>query len=283
MKTSAGLFLTDILPSRRKLYSKIVSNKIFGRHPSHYVFETLKRSGVDGIEVFLPSFQELKPETFIELKQMLDLEKMPALSLHQPLRFLTKTKVPEIEQLFEYGKLLGVEVLVMHIGLAGKQIFSKEYVSAIHLYQKRYGIKVGFENREHVIGASKKTSYHWHETEFARVMRENDLYITLDTTHLGQAGGDIVRFFKDNKNRIINIHLSDYKHHFLNSTLRPFRYKHLPLGKGTLPIKEFLSVLYKEKYEGLITMEIHTDLEGMCESAKIINYLREIRQSADKL
>lgn len=282
MKTSAGLFLTDILPSQRKLYSKIVSNKIFGRHPSHYVFETLKRSGVDGIEVFLPSFQELTAETFIELKQLLDLENMPAFSLHQPLRFLTKTKIPETEQLFEYGKLLGVEVLVIHIGLAGKQIFEEEYVDTIHLLQKRYGIRVGFENREHVIGSTKRTMYHWHEKEFAKVIKENDLYITLDTTHLAQAGGDIVQFFKDNKNRIINIHLSDYKHHFLNTTLRPLRYKHMPLGKGTLPIKEFLELLYKEKYDGLVTMEIHTDLQGMCESARIINYLREIKKDAVK-
>jgi sugar phosphate isomerase/epimerase len=94
--------------------------------------------------------------------------------------------------------------------------------------------------------------------------------MTLDTTHLGQAGGDIVKFFKKNKGKIVNIHLGDYKHHPLNTTLRPFRYKHLPLGHGQLPIQEFLETLRKEKYQGLITMEIHTNLEGMCQSAKLI-------------
>ena len=35
-------------------------------------------------------------------------------------------------------------------------------------------------------------------------------------------------------------------------------------------MKEFLKVLKVNKYDGFITMEIKTDLEGFCESAKFI-------------
>ena len=101
-------------------------------------------------------------------------------------------------------------------------------------------------------------------------MAENNFDITLDTTHLAHSGGDIIEFFEKNKERIINIHLSDYRPHLLNGSLRPFRYKHLPLGKGVLPIEEFIKLLKKENYSGLLTMEIHTDLHGMCESAEKI-------------
>ena len=92
----------------------------------------------------------------------------------------------------------------------------------------------------------------------------------IKSNFLAATKGDIVKFFKKNKERIINIHLSDYREHVLNSSLRPFRYKHLALGKGQLPIKKFLETLREEKYKGLITMEIHTDLEGICESARLI-------------
>ena len=102
-------------------------------------------------------------------------------------------------------------------------------------------------------------------------MENNNFHITLDTTHLAHSGGDIVDFFEKNKKRIINIHLSDYRPHILNSTLYAMRYKHLPLGKGTLPIKEFLTVLKKEHYDGLVTMEIHANLDGMVDSAKFIS------------
>jgi len=94
--------------------------------------------------------------------------------------------------------------------------------------------------------------------------------MTLDTCHLAQSGGDIVDFFKKNKDRIVNIHLSDYKHHPFNNTLRPLRFKHLPIGKGSLPMKEFIDMLHEEKYQGLVTMEIHTDLNGFVDGAKKI-------------
>ena len=102
-------------------------------------------------------------------------------------------------------------------------------------------------------------------------MKENEFFVTFDTTHMAHSGGDIVTFFKHNKDRIVNIHLSDYKSNMLNSSLRPLRFKHLPLGEGELPIEEFIKLLRKENYKGLLTMEINTDLAGMCESARIIH------------
>lgn len=270
MKTSAGLFLTDILPHKRGLFTKIVKNKVFGKHPPHHVFSMLKQSGVDGVEIFLPSFTKITHELIDELKETLHKEQVAVLSLHQSLRFFSKTRIREIEKLFEYAKKLDAKVIVLHVSLAGAQFFKKEYRDRIHELQKEYGINVGFENREKVPVRRRKYKFHWHEDEFAEIMRKHNFFITLDTTHLAQAGGDIITFFQKNKDRIINIHLSDYKEHLLNSTLRPFRYKHLPLGKGTLPIDEFLKHLHKEKYNGLVTMEIHTDLDGMCEGARRI-------------
>jgi sugar phosphate isomerase/epimerase len=276
MKTSAGLFLTDILPHKRKIYHKIVKNKVFGNFTPEFVFTTLKSSGVDGIELLLPSFLKYTDDDILELKKLLQQHDMAVLSVHQSLRFFTKTKLAEIIELFKTADTLGASVVVLHVSLAGKQIFDKKYVDALHMLEKQYNIKIGFENREKVFASSSDLAHHWDQEAFPKLMRENGFFMTLDTTHLAQAGGDIIQFFKDNKDWIINIHLSDYKHHFLNTTLRPLRYKHMLLGKGTLPIQPFLELLTKEKYQGLLTMEIHTDLQGMSESAKLINLLKKI-------
>ena len=270
MKTSAALFLTDILPQKRKLFSKIVKNKIFGNLVPDEVFATLRKSGVDGIELFLPSYAKVRFDDIKEAKEVLDIHHMPVLSVHQSLRFFSKTKIAEITTLFAMADVMGAKVIVLHMSSAGKQLFDKEYTDTLHSLEEKYGIKVGFENREKYIG-SLFDGYGWDQEKFATLMKESGFSITLDTTHLAQAGGDIVKFFRDNKDRIINIHISDYKPHFLNSSLRPFRFKHLPLGKGKLPIDEFISTLKKEKYKGLVTMEMHTDLQGMCESAEVIN------------
>jgi sugar phosphate isomerase/epimerase len=270
MKTSAGLFLTDILPHRRGWYGKIVKNKVFGDLTSSEVFNKLKQAGVDGIELFLPSFSKITHEDFKELKQVLEEHNLPVLSVHQSLRFFSKTKINEITELFSIADMLGAGVVVLHMSNTGKQIFDKAYIEAIHALQKKFGIKVGFENREKFFG-SLHMPHSWHHEEFPLLMDKHQFSITLDTTHLATTGENIVDFFRKNKDKIVNIHISDYKPHFLNSTLRPLRFKHMEIGKGTLPLQEFIQTLRKENYNGLVTMEIHTDLDGMCESAKMIN------------
>lgn len=269
MKTSASLFLTDIMPEKRSWFNKIVKNDVFGNNSPHHVFNRLKQSGVEGIELLLPSYAKITLEDIQKLKEILAENTMPVFSVHQTIRLLSMTKIDEIKTLFEIAKMLSAKVIVLHMSSAGKQIFDKEYIQTIHELEKQYGIKAGFENREKFIGSLTKP-YGWDEKEFGLLMKDKNFSITLDTQHLAQAGGDIIEFFKKNKDRIVNIHISDYKHHILNSSLRPLRFRHMPLGKGQLPIDEFLKTLKKENYKGLVTMEIHTDLEGLCESARMI-------------
>lgn len=270
MKTSASLFFTDILPHRRKLYHKIIKNKIFDGISTKKAFERLKAAGMDGVELILPSFQKVSDDELAEVKKVLEESDMPIFSVHQVIRLLTKTRLAEILDLFHIADHLGAKVIVLHMSSAGKQVFNKDYVKLVHSLQKKYGIQVGFENREKFFG-SLHMSHGWHEDRFAQLMQENNFHITLDTTHLAASDGDIIDFFEKNKERIVNIHLSDYKPHFLNSSLRPMRYKHLPLGKGVLPIEKFLKLLKNERYPGLVTMEIHGDLDVLCESAKTIS------------
>jgi sugar phosphate isomerase/epimerase len=279
MKTSAGLFLTDILPRKRGLIHKLIKNNIFRKGiPRSQVFETLKRSGVDGIELFLPFYKKIKYDDIRDLIKVLNEHKMPVLSVHQALRFLTQTKLAEITNLFTIADMLKAKVIVLHMSSIGKQCFDKEYIETIHSLQEKFCIKVGFENREKFLGSVFST-HGWDENKFSSLMKKDNFHITLDTTHLATTGGDIIKFYKQNKNRIINIHLSDYKKNIFNSTLRPLRFKHLPLGKGNLPINEFIHTLHKEQYQGLVTMEMHTDLDGMCEGAKTIKELARDRLS----
>jgi len=269
MKTSAGLLLTDILPHKRKFFNKIVKNKVLDHIPQKEAFAKLKKSGVEGIELFLPSYVKITFEDINEVKAVLEQCKLPALSVHQVLRFFTKTRLSEITQLFHMADMLGAKVIVLHLSLVDGEIFDKDFVATLHSLEKKYGIKIGFENKERFLKTTRK-KHQWHEEEFSSFIKSCGFNMTLDTTHLAQAGGDIIKFFTKNKDHIVNIHLSDYRQHKASS-FRIFRYKHMPLGQGTLPITEFLKTLKKKNYNGLVTMEIRTDLSGMCESAKIIS------------
>lgn len=270
MKISASLFFTDILPHRRTWYHKIVKSKLFDKHSTAEVFRKLQQSGVEGIELLLPSFTPVTDHHIHEVKGVLNKYHMPVFSIHQKLRFFTKTKIAEITHLFHIADFLGAKVIVLHMNNAGKQFFDTNYTTLLHSLEKKYGISVGFENMEKH-PASLFFPHRWHHEIFSRLIDEKDFNITFDTTHLAHSGGNILTFFKKNKKRIVNIHLSDYRPHLLNSTLRPMRFKHLSLGNGVLPMQDFLRLLKDEKYQGLVTMEIHTDLAGMCENAEIIS------------
>lgn len=267
MKISASLLYTDVLPSKRRLLSKIVKSKLFDNFPPNEVFSVFKKSGIEGVELLLPKI--ISKSELEEVKDMLDINKMKVFSVHQSLRFITRTNISEIRQLFDAAKIFDAKVIVLHMNTVGRQIFNKDYVLALHVLEKQYGVKVGFENREKYIG-SAHNGYGWDEKKFPALMKTANFNMTLDVCHLGQSGGNIVNFFKNNKEKIVNIHLSDYKVHYLNNSLRPLRYKHLPLGNGSLPIKEFLATLKKEKYNGLLTLEINSHLEKFLESVKIV-------------
>lgn len=273
MKTSVSLFLSDILPYKRKLYHKIVKNDIFGTQTPDENFPLLKKAGLDGIEVCLPQYIETTDEDVTEIKALTKKHKLPVLSVHQALRFFTATKVPEIERLVQIASDLEAPIVVLHMSTARKQIFNQVYLDRLHVLEKQYDVVITFENMEKYIG-SLSSKYRWEGITFSELIKKTDFNITFDIVHLAHSGGDILEFYKNNKERIANIHISDYRYNAFNSSLRPLRYKHMPLGAGDLPITEFLQLLKQEHYQGLLTMEIHTDLAGICESASIIQASR---------
>lgn len=270
MKTSISLFLSDILPHKKRLYHKIVKNKIFKDQTSSEAFTHMKKIGLDGFELLLPQYLTITDADILEVKKLAKKCNFPVLSVHQSLRFFTATKVKEIARLCEIAHMLSAEVVVLHINSARRQIFDKSYIQAIHQLEKKYNVHVTFENMEKHV-KSYFSSYLWHADKFASLIENTDFTITFDIVHLAHSGGDILHFFECNKDRILNVHLSDYKKHIFNASLRPMRFKHMPLGDGELPIETFISLLQKENYQGLLTLELHADMSGVEKSMSVVN------------
>jgi len=264
MKISVWIYASDLLLSKRSLVEK-VGNKynLFKNGNPKEIFEKLKAAGVDGIELLIPT--NFSNADFQYIKKIFDENRVGVNSIHQPLRLLMRTNVREIEMLFTFAKKFNAKLIVLHLQSAKEQIFDKKYLERLHQLQKEYDIKLTFENTQKFRQVFNKKRY-WETKEFVKVVRDAGFSITLDTTHLGDAGGNIINFYNENKDLIVNIQLSDYKAKWPSPGL------HLIPGEGELPMKEFLKVLKINKYDGFITMEIKTDLEGLCESAR---YIRE--------
>lgn len=100
--------------------------------------------------------------------------------------------------------------------------------------------------------------------------------ICYDAPHLFITGNDLELFYHNMNHKIGAIHLSDCEQ---------TKDKHMPFGKGVLPVDKVLNMIYKSKFNGFITLEIlpHSlqDLDGYINSYLItlrrFNYLKYIK------
>lgn len=272
MKIAASISANTLLDKKGTVLEQSIGGKKHIKKNIGHMFVMLKKAGIDGIELLIPN--NFTKEDLDKVKKILSLHHIHALSLHQPIRILSKSSFDEIEKVFAIAKELKATRIVFHTDMLSKHIQDAHTLQKIKKLEKSYKIYACFENMQfHYIFFRSKLL--WHEATFQKHMQKNALHITLDTSHLAQTKKDIITFFKRNKNLIQNIHISDYKHHPLSASLLGTYLFHLPFGKGNLPITDFLKTLKKEKYTGNVTIEVVGTLEEQCESIHTIRkYLK---------
>lgn len=272
MKVSAWVSVSDLVLVQKTKIETIIDTvfgkkQVFQTHSLKQIFASLKQAGVDGIELLVPLLSS--DQNIDEVRNITKKYNMPVLSIHQSLTSLTAISLSEITRLCHIANLFSVKVITVHSGALEKKLFDVHFINTLKTLQKKHKISFSIENMPKTVLALGK-EYMYKGNEFASTIERARLSMTLDTTHLAQAGGDIIPFYKDNKERIINIHFSNFKKHWLNSHLLLQNFTHLPLSDGELPVREFLKLLKQTHYSGLVTMEINGDLTQLCESAKII-------------
>lgn len=272
MKLSAWVSAGDLIPQKKTLFERLIIGKfvyqsIFYQKNPRDILLLLKKSGVDGIELLITS--NTNDKDLGKISKMIKELNLNIFSIHQPLSTIFNISILEINNLCRIAKKMSAKIVVLHINVIGKQIFDKKYIIKLKELEKDYNIKIGIENSPKSI-LTFFNRYYYQKEKFIKLINGNNLNITFDVTHLAQVGGNIVSFYQENKNRIVNIHLSDYKKNLKNKILLMGTDTHLPIGKGTLPIKDFLQTLKKNNYNGVITMEINGNLEEISHSARFI-------------
>lgn len=274
MNISAWLTVSDLVSIRQTFLEKIIAVFFESDRKSMYksmsidrIIASFKKAGINGFELLVPSLTS--DENIQEIKEIMSKNKFSVNSIHQSLTSLISITLAEIERLCLIANIFSAKIIVLHAGAIGNKLSDNVFIQKLKTLQKKYQITFGVENMPPSPFSIYK-KYTYEKNAFTAAVRSTGLSMTLDTTHLAHAGGNIIEFFLENKNRIVNIHLSDYKSHWLNKKLLLQNYTHLPLHNGELPIKQFLKTLKKENYQGAITLEINTNLRRLCESGRII-------------
>jgi sugar phosphate isomerase/epimerase len=274
MKISLYVHFFDLIPAKESLLDKL--NHLVIPDEKHQMYKTksldlilrsLKKVGVDGLELLAPSVTADKD--IGKIKEIIKKYDLPVLSIHQSNSNIKSISLSEIEKLCILAKNFSAKVVTLHSDTLGDKLFDKSFILNLKEFQTKYELQFGIENMPKSPFSILKP-YTYEPAKFSSLINNSGLNITLDTTHLGQVNSSICKFYAENKEKIINIHLSDYKISKLNRVLLLSNDTHLPLTKGELPIAEFLKLLKKDNYNGLITMEINADLDGLCQSAETI-------------
>lgn len=272
MKLSISISTSYLIPIQQTLYEKIITffdkkAKSFFISTNENIFKLLKKEGIVGIELLVSS--NTKYEQIVSIKEKLNKYGIPILSIHQSLSNKKNISFGEIENICKIASFCASSVVVLHSKSLNKRLLDIKYVDDLKQLQKKYKITFGIEN----MGKSPFSSelFVYQENDFASQIKKSKLSITFDISHLGQAGGDIIQFYLNNKNNIVNIHFSDYKKNWINQYFISQANTHLSLGSGELPIEKFLLILRKTNYKGLITIEVNEELSQILKSARIIN------------
>jgi sugar phosphate isomerase/epimerase len=89
-------------------------------------------------------------------------------------------------------------------------------------------------------------------------------HLTLDTTHLGTWGLDLLSTYEQLRSRVVHVHLSDF-----DGT------EHRLPEEGHLPLAEFLRMLRCDSYGGAVSLECRPDVLEAEDAGRVLAHLRE--------
>lgn len=275
MKLLISLSVEDFIPESASWFDKFVinafsrdyKNAFHSKQTTHSIIRQLKKAGVQGMELSVPF--ELTTNQINSLRQIAIQTSFPVIGIHQPLSSLVSISFDKITKLCQIANTFSAKFVVLHLDVIGEKVFSKEFVDLKQKLEKGLNIKILLENA-HKSPLNIFKSYSWQSDKFSKLIFKKTFNSVFDTTHLAQAGGDIINFYLKNQSHICEIQISDYKKVIYNSLFLLTTATHLPLEKGQLPIKHFLKTLKNTAYSGYLSLEIVGNLTDWTESAKMI-------------
>ena len=162
------------------------------------------------------------------------------------------------------AKIFGANNIVVHpfLSFFSKNQMEKKMYKILNRY-KSQRITFSIENME-IINKFGLRIEPWCLSDYEKLYKfsiKTGVKITLDTSHCMSKGIDPSVFFEKYKDKINNIHLSNYKN----------GRTHLPLYDGIINFKNFFHLIKKSKYNGCLTLE--TNSKNKAEVIRNINFI----------
>jgi sugar phosphate isomerase/epimerase len=245
------------------------STGTFYHRPLAYSLRLARALGYDGVEYVVG------PDYFLSgiepLGRAISEYETPVLSIHPPLHMLTTLPLtnwprrggwawPRTTAL---GRELGAILAVTHtVFLAGPHApRMARYQAALRMGREAGGgLTLTIESNQY-----NRRGKRYLLDDLQRLVdfaQEQECGVTLDTCHVGANGEDLLECYEIARPALRNVHLSDV----IWRAGRPRT--HVLPGEGVLPLREFLTRLAADGYDGLMTLEIHPRYTGLVNTAR---------------
>lgn len=241
------------------------------RLPFQRIFELAAESGFDGVELIInQKFQGINPVTLVK-----SLQTMTTIhSIHAPFMLLDGWGGPieSLKRSIELAAACDIPLVNFHPpSWMGFEIGFWRWLYSIRDFQKELGMDgkviVTLENMPWVGKIKVNPNILSNTQQMIDFMREHNLYMTFDCTHMGSGKANFINdfFMFYDSGKIRNIHFSDYGH----------GREHLLPGHGILPLTRFLNHLRNTDYQRTVTLELDPS-EFPKEEHIILESLKEI-------
>lgn len=230
------------------------STGTFYQRSLRYSLTLARDLGYDGVELVLGPGYLLRGAQ--PLRDAVASVGAPVLSVHPPFYPLPgwpRQSSEAIPRLAQVTRDVDAELFVVHlpdfVSLTSPR--AQRFTSSLRAGVERGAgaARIGLETTQY----NKRTRrYALDDLEqLARFAGERDCGVTFDTCHAGANGQDILACYEALRPVLCNVHLSDV----VWRGGKPVTHR-LP-GEGELPLDALLRSLARDRYEGLVTLEIH--------------------------
>jgi sugar phosphate isomerase/epimerase len=251
------------------------------------VFELAAQAGFDAIEVLADHRWDSRQPAYI---QRLSRETgLPVAAVHSPFIILDTPGWPSdpigrLERSAALARELGAPVVVAHlplrirgisvamlgshgrsmllpIPLTGERDYLDFLTNGLAQFEAEQGVQIGVENMpfRRIFGRSVNIHYLNNLEALAALP-----HLTLDTTHIGTWGQDLLEAYERLKPRVIHVHLSNFDGQ-----------EHQLPEDGHLPLGFLLRRLRQDGYRGAVTLEFNPETLQAKNEAQVLAHLRQ--------
>lgn len=209
---------------------------------------TIAEAGFDAVELMVT--RDPRTQSGSTVKELADQAGVEVVAVHAPMLVVTRRVwgpnfLPIIEKSALLAKGAGADVVIVHPPYLWELKYQAWLLGSLNRFTADRGVAIAVENMFRLwIRGRPLRGHRWVSPSDL----ENFSQLTLDTSHCGADGYDILEALDRVGSQTVHVHLSDSR--------TDHRDNHALPGTGNLPLEEFVKRLPDVGFRGAVSLEL---------------------------